>query len=344
MRETLVLVFQALLWPAVSALFTVEKEQSSYEARLHDDIKLVCTFSKVKSLSDLHVIWRRIEPKPEEEVYRYKRGRKMQNFTHPDFRERAHLIHEQLNQNRAVLQLKKLRIKDSGIYQCIVKVGDDGDYDGDYKDITLSVTALHNPVKKKVQKTQLKDEVELSCEFEGYPLAQILWSDGQNINLTEKSRNSTRSTNEDLFNVTTRLAVRRDLSRNYTCSFLTEGRVRQTATFLIPHEIPSGSSHQYVWIGAVVVVLLVIVFVSIFHHRRKHSQKDRRNEASKCSLQFPQTPANTDSLLTVNENRAQIGDITREEHVEKLQTHRDALTQQYSRPVRDEEQTAVIPQ
>lgn len=115
-------------------------EQSSYEARLHEDIQLVCTFSKVKSLSDLHVIWRRIEPKPDEEVYRYRKGRKMQNFTDPQFRERAHLIHEQLNQNRAVLQLKKLRIKDSGIYQCIVKVEDDGDYDGDYKDIKLSVT------------------------------------------------------------------------------------------------------------------------------------------------------------------------------------------------------------
>ncbi|KAA0719686.1 Programmed cell death 1 ligand 1 [Triplophysa tibetana] len=232
----LVLVFQALLWPAVSALFTVDMEQSAYEARLHEDIQLVCTFSQVKSLSDLHVIWRRIDPKPEEEVYRYMRGRKMQNFTDPQFRERAHLIQEQLNQNRAVLQLKKLRIKDSGIYQCIVKVKDDGGYDGDYKDIKLSVTAIHNPVKKNVQKTESKDEVDLSCEFEGYPLPQILWSDGQNKNLTGKSRNSTQSTNEDLFNVTTRLAVRRDLWRNYTCSFLTEGRVRQAATFIIPRE------------------------------------------------------------------------------------------------------------
>lgn len=111
-------------------------EQSSYEARLHHDIKLVCTFSKVKSLSDLRVIWRRIEPKPEEEVYRYTRGRKIQNFTDPEFRERAQLIHEQLNESRAVLHLKKLRIKDSGKYQCFVRVGDDGDY----KDITLSVT------------------------------------------------------------------------------------------------------------------------------------------------------------------------------------------------------------
>lgn len=111
-------------------------EQSSYEAQLHHDIKLVCSFSKVKSLSDLHVIWHRIHPEPEEEVYRYGRGRKMQNFTNPEFRERAQLIHEQLNQSRAVLHLRKLRISDSGIYRCIVRLGDDGDY----KDIRLSVT------------------------------------------------------------------------------------------------------------------------------------------------------------------------------------------------------------
>lgn len=103
-------------------------------------------------------------------------------------------------------------------------------------------TALNNPVKKSVRSTQSKDEVELSCEFEGYPLPQILWSDGHNINLTEKSTNSTRSTNEDLFNVTTRLTVRRDLWRNYTCSFLTEGRVRQTATFIIPREFINSSN------------------------------------------------------------------------------------------------------
>lgn len=328
MRETLVLLFQALLWPAVSALFTVEMEQSSYEAQLHHDIKLVCTFSKVKSLSDLHVIWRRIEPQPEQEVYRYGRGQKMQNFTDPEFRERAQLIHEQLNQSRAVLHLRKLRIKDSGIYRCIVRVADDGDY----KDIRLRVTALHNPVKKKVRKTASNDAVELSCEFEGYPLPQILWSDGHNMNLTERSRNSTRSTNEDLFNITSRLTVRRDLTRNYTCSFLTEGKAKQTATFIIPHEIPLGSSHQYVWIGAVVVVLLVIVFISIIHHRRKHSQKDKKNEALKST----QTPANTDSLLTVNENRPQIGDIMPEEHAEKRQIQKDALTRQY------EEQTAGV--
>ncbi|XP_055036526.2 uncharacterized protein [Misgurnus anguillicaudatus] len=334
MKGLLVLICRALLCSAVSGLFTVDVEQKSYESELHGDVKLVCLFSQVKSLSDLLVIWHRIEPLPEINVYRYERGKEKQNYTNVVFGDRAQLIHEQLSQSRAVLHLKKLRIKDSGTYQCVVKYQQD---DVDYKHITLSVTALNTPIKKSVRKTEVEDEVELSCEFAGYPLAEVLWSDGQTVNLTEKSSKRTRVTDEDLINITSRLTVRRDLVRNYTCSFLTEGKVRQTTTFIIPHEIPASSSHHYVWIGSVIVVLLVIIFISIIYSKRKNGQKDKRSKSSKCPPPFPQTAANNDCLLTIYENTPHPCDITREEHAEKLQTLRDALIQRYSQPITDTE-------
>ncbi|XP_016109986.1 programmed cell death 1 ligand 1-like [Sinocyclocheilus grahami] len=326
MRGTLVIIFQALLWPvSASALFTVGLQESSYEAELHEDVRLVCLFSTVKSLSDLTVIWSRVEPKPAVDVYRLERGRENHIYTSAAFIKRAQLIHEQLNENRAVLHLKKLQIKDSGTYRCIVKEGDDGDY----KQVTLSVTALYTPMKKAIMETG-QDEVELSCESQGFPSARVIWRDGQNTNLTEMSNSTTRSTDEDLIHVISKLTVKRDLVNNYTCSFLVKGEIQQTATFSIPDEFPPHCSTPYVWIVAVVVVLLAIVFISVILRMRKNGQKNRRSE-SKCAFLFPHaSSAITDSLLTVNENKPQTCDLNSEEATEKPLSLRNVLIRQYS--------------
>uniref|UniRef100_A0A673GRW8 Si:ch211-241b2.5 n=1 Tax=Sinocyclocheilus rhinocerous TaxID=307959 RepID=A0A673GRW8_9TELE len=229
------LIISVILICLPPALFTVGLQESSYEAELHEDVRLVCLFSTVKSLSDLTVIWSRVEPKPAVDVYRLERGRENHIYTSAAFIKRAQLIHEQLNENRAVLHLKKLQIKDSGTYRCIVKEADDGDY----KQVSLSVTAPYTPMKKAIMKTG-QDEVELSCESQGFPSAQVIWSDGQNTNLTEMSNSTTRSTDEDLIHVISKLTVKRDLVNNYTCSFLVKGEIQQTATFSIPGESDVG--------------------------------------------------------------------------------------------------------
>ncbi|XP_077089676.1 uncharacterized protein LOC143741159 isoform X1 [Siphateles boraxobius] len=328
MRGTLVLVFQALLWSAVSVsgLFTVNIQKSSYEAEVHGDVELVCVFSAVKRSSDLTVIWTRIDPKPDVDVYRLEKGTENHIYTNDAFRKRAQLIQEQLEKQRAVLRLKKLQIKDSGTYRCIVKEGNEGDY----KQVTLNVTAPYTPIKKSVRKAG-QDEVELSCESQGFPSPQVFWSDGQNTNLTDTSNSSAHYTDEDLVRVLSTLTVRRDLVNNYTCSFLRSGEIQQTASFSIPDEILHECSAQYAWIGAVVVVLLAITFIYVILRRRSHGQKNRRNESSKCALLFPRSSsANTDSLLTVNENRPQTCLITSEEPAENPPSLRHVQTQQYS--------------
>ncbi|XP_052393392.1 uncharacterized protein LOC127941936 isoform X1 [Carassius gibelio] len=327
MRGMLVVIFQALLWPvSASALFTVSLQESTYEAKLHEDVNLECLFSSVKSPSDLTVIWSRVEPKPFVDVYRLERGIENHNYTSAMFIKRAQLIHEQLKDNRAVLHLKKLQIKDSGTYRCIVKDKDDGDY----KQLVLSVTAPYTLIKKAIVKTG-QDEVELSCESQGFPSAQVIWSDGQNTNLTEMSNSTTRSTDEDLVHIISKLTVRRDLVNNYTCSFLVKGGTQQTATFSIPDEIPPHCSTPYAWIVAVLVVLLAIVFISIIVRMRKNGHKTRLSESSNCAFFLPQaSSATTDSLLTVNENKLQICDVISEEATEKPQSLRNVLIRQYS--------------
>uniref|UniRef100_A0A8C2IFG6 Ceramide transporter 1b n=1 Tax=Cyprinus carpio TaxID=7962 RepID=A0A8C2IFG6_CYPCA len=180
--------------------------------------------------------WQLVVEEGEMKVYRLERGKENHLYTSAMFIQRAQLIHEQLKKNRAVLHLKKLQIKDSGTYRCIVKVKDDGDY----KQVTLSVTAPYAPIKKAIMKTG-QDEVELSCESQGFPSAQVIWSGGQqHTNLTEMSNSTTRSTDEDLIHIISKLTVKRDLVNNYTCSFLVKGETQQTATFSIPGESDVG--------------------------------------------------------------------------------------------------------
>jgi len=99
--------------------------------------------------------------------------------------------------------------------------------------LRLCFPAPYTPIKKSVRKTG-QDEVELSCESQGFPSPQVFWSDGQNTNLTETSKSSTLHTDEDVVKVFSTLTVRRDLVNNYTCSFLRSGEVQQTASFSIP--------------------------------------------------------------------------------------------------------------
>ncbi|XP_043085760.1 programmed cell death 1 ligand 1-like [Puntigrus tetrazona] len=260
------------------ALFTVSLQESFYEAELHGDVRLVCLFSKVKSVSDLTVIWSRVEPKPALDVYRLERGAENHNYTSAAFIKRAQLVHEQLSEHRAVLRLNKLRIKDSGTYLCIVKEGDDGDY----KQVTLNVTEKHLKTGE--------DEVELSCESQGFPSAQVLWSDGQSANLTEMSNSTWRPTDEDLLLVSSRLTVRRDLVSNYTCSFLVKGEVRQTATFSIPDDILPHCSGQYMWIIAGVLVLFAIVSTLVIQYRRKMVRKTDKMNHLNALYCFPPLP------------------------------------------------------
>uniref|UniRef100_A0A8C1QGH7 Si:ch211-241b2.5 n=1 Tax=Cyprinus carpio TaxID=7962 RepID=A0A8C1QGH7_CYPCA len=272
-------------------LFTVSLQESVYEAELHGDVKLVCLFSKVKSFSDLTVIWSRVEPKPAEDVYRLERGTENHNYTSAAFIKRAQLIQEQLNENRAVLLLKKLRIKDSGMYRCIVKEGDDGDY----KQVTLNVTAPYTPIKKSIMKTG-QDEVELSCESQGFPSAQVIWSDGQNTNFTEMSNSSTRSTDEDLILIISKLTVKRDLVNNYTCSFLVKGEIQQTATFSIPgelsHRFESCPCFPLLMVSVRQIFLDVgacdIKYVGKDTHKRKTDQLQKKVEECFCCSFFQQ--------------------------------------------------------
>lgn len=128
--DVLLVLFFSLL-----ALFTVQTEQDSYNGELHDKITMGCRFSSIPSVSGISVIWKRVKPTPEEDVYRLVEGIETPNVTSTQFRPRVRLLREELQKFRAVIELSQLRLNDSGTYQCIVIHAGEADY----KQTTLTV-------------------------------------------------------------------------------------------------------------------------------------------------------------------------------------------------------------
>ncbi|KAL6469727.1 hypothetical protein MHYP_G00208460 [Metynnis hypsauchen] len=294
MKRTTFTFLLAMMWPSLQALFTVEPEQDSYDGELHKNIRIACRFSPVESVTQLSVFWQRIEPLPAVEVYRLEKGLENHNFTDKSFQKRARLLKDELEKYRAVLELSQLQMSDSGTYQCVVRLKE-----GDYKKTTLTVQAPYTAVKKGIKRLD-NEKVELSCESQGFPLAHMVWSDGRLQDLTQRSNSSSEKTSEGIYKVTSQVTVNESIINNYTCSILLEGKVRQSATFNIPGEIPEKCkwSHGYAAIGVIAVMCLGFVIASVIVHRRKKGQKNRDSISPLCKSPGPNlSVTSTDSLL-----------------------------------------------
>uniref|UniRef100_A0A3B1K5D0 Si:ch211-241b2.5 n=1 Tax=Astyanax mexicanus TaxID=7994 RepID=A0A3B1K5D0_ASTMX len=265
MKRTIFIFLLAITWPSTQALFTVTSEQDSYDGELHKKITMGCRFSPVEKsqISQLSVIWQRVEPLPVMEVYRLEKGVEIRNVTDGQFQNRAQLLKDELKKFRAVLELFPLQISDSGTYQCIVK-----HKEADYKKTTLTVRAPYRPVRKNIRRLN-NEEVELSCESQGFPLAHVDWSEEE---LTRRMNNTSEKTSEGTYKLTSRVTVTGNVIKNYTCSFMEEKKTGPSATFNIPGEIPvrSNWSHGYAAVGVISVMCLGFAVTSlILHWRRK---------------------------------------------------------------------------
>ncbi|XP_026860082.2 uncharacterized protein si:ch211-241b2.5 [Electrophorus electricus] len=284
----------AVTWPSVQALFTVEAEQDSYYAELHSEIKMACRFSRMQSSELLTVIWQRIVPTPIEDVYRLERGLENNNFTNERFRGRAQLVKEDLLKFRAVLELSQLQLNDSGMYRCIVK-----HQDVDYKQTKLTIWAPYTSVKKNIRRTGT-EEVELSCQSQGFPLAKVIWRDGRLQSLMQGSRSTNETTSEGTWNITSRVTVHTNVISNYTCSFESENRDSQEATFRIPDEIfpeECQRCHASVAIAVVAVIVIVAVTSLVLHRRRKGQTHGRSSSMAKCISDANLMMTSTDFFL-----------------------------------------------
>ncbi|XP_068508880.1 programmed cell death 1 ligand 2-like isoform X2 [Syngnathus scovelli] len=213
-------------------------------------------------------------------------GLEQDSFQHPDFKGRARLLTEEIKDGRAILQVSRLRINDSGNYQCVVQTRNGVNY----TDIKLSVTAPYKTVTKTISKTVTGGKLVLTCLSEGYPMSTVAWEDGHGRNLNAST--SVVTTDEGLYRITSGIQVGSWQENNYTCRFDSRS---SSATFLIPDETqkPKENANNAVVIGACIVIVftIVLVIVLILWWQKGHSRKEQK-------ISWKQKEEETNSIFT----------------------------------------------
>lgn len=118
-----------------SALFTVEAPKSLYTAELGSNVTMECVFpvnGKLK-FRDLSVIWEK-KDEVRKDVYILLKGKEDSGSQHSDFQGRIKLLKENLDFGQSLLQISNVKLRDAGLYHCLIEYGG-----ADYKTINLKV-------------------------------------------------------------------------------------------------------------------------------------------------------------------------------------------------------------
>uniref|UniRef100_A0A8C9ELQ4 Ig-like domain-containing protein n=1 Tax=Pavo cristatus TaxID=9049 RepID=A0A8C9ELQ4_PAVCR len=182
MEKLLLLHIFLFCWRSLNALFTVEAPKSLYTAELGSNVTMECVFpvnGKLK-FGDLSVIWEK-KDEVRKDVYILVKGKEDSESQHSDFQGRTKLLKENLDLGQSLLQISNVKLRDAGLYHCLIEYGG-----ADYKTINLKVQAPYRTITQEVVSTGDK-EWKLTCQSEGYPKAEVMWQNGECQDLTDKA-------------------------------------------------------------------------------------------------------------------------------------------------------------
>ncbi|KFP85212.1 Programmed cell death 1 ligand 1, partial [Apaloderma vittatum] len=210
------------------ALFTVEVPQQLYVVEYGNNVTMECRFPVNGSLNLelLTVVWeqKRQGQLKSKEVYTLRNGKALPPSQDHDYIGRAALLHSELKLGRAVLQITRVKITDAGSYLCLIE------YQGvDYKYITLEVKASYKRINTQVIRIPAEDKFVFICQSEGFPLAEVFWRNEKNFNLSGSANTTYTLTADSLYNVTSTLMFKPNMSENYSCVFWNKELSRETS-------------------------------------------------------------------------------------------------------------------
>ncbi|XP_045145265.1 programmed cell death 1 ligand 2 isoform X2 [Echinops telfairi] len=176
-----------------AALFTVTVPREHYVVDHGSNVTLECDFDTGGPV-DLGALTAQLQ--------------KMKNNTAlPN--EKAVLLQEPLDQGQALFHIARVLVSDAGRYRCLIVHKDAWDY----KYLTLEVRASYKHISTSVHKVPGTDEVELTCQAEGYPLAEVIWP-----NVSIPANTSHTKTPEGLYWVTSVLQLKPQPGQNFSCA------------------------------------------------------------------------------------------------------------------------------
>ncbi|XP_018601987.1 programmed cell death 1 ligand 1-like [Scleropages formosus] len=234
------------------AFFTVEISSPSYQAELYGDVALECRFPPGDGTVPLSVFWGRLQPGQNLVVYNMINGQEDLNSQDFSYRGRVNLKKEELSKGRAVLHISHLRMNDSGRYQCLLEMGS-----VDYKQTTLTVKASYRNITATILQScsQPAGQVMLECHAEGFPLAQVHWTDAFGVHLPTASINTSHKMSTDgLFVVMSRAILSASCGEAYSCVYVTDQEKTSASLYLSTTKSSSVSKLS----GAVVAVVCIL--------------------------------------------------------------------------------------
>ncbi|KFP02725.1 Programmed cell death 1 ligand 1, partial [Calypte anna] len=212
--KPLILYIFLFYWHFLNALFTVEAPKSLYTVERGNNVTMECTFPvhEKSEFRDLSISW---EKKDElrKQVYALIKGVEDFKSQHSDFKGRINLLKENLKLGQSVLQITDVKLRDAGIYRCVIGYGV-----ADYKTISLKVKAPYRTITQGMVSPG-DNEWKLMCQSEGYPLAEVIWQNKEYEDLTYKANTSYETGSDQLYHVTSTLTIKSRVGENFYCIF-----------------------------------------------------------------------------------------------------------------------------
>ncbi|XP_053158854.1 programmed cell death 1 ligand 1 isoform X2 [Hemicordylus capensis] len=296
--ETLLFVYLLVSqFHFLNALFTVEAYNPLYVAEYGNNVTMECRFpveGQLK-LEQLSIIWEKKE-EPSKKVYKLHKGKEDLKTQHSIFRNRVALFKDKLSLGHVVLQVTKVTFTDAGIYLCIV------DYEGaDYKDLLLDVIVPYRNIRSTIIPIHAIDgpkEWELTCQSEGYPVAEVFWNTKDRPVLLNKANTTYKRGPNQLYHVTSMLRVNINVTGTFYCIFWNKVyQENTTATLNVtgpPQHIQRMNRRLH--FGTVAVVCAILGSLLLFAFWSKIMDRSRRLG---CNLQITSEKSNGRNYITV---------------------------------------------
>ncbi|KAM6109128.1 programmed cell death 1 ligand 2-like [Phoenicopterus ruber ruber] len=282
----------------VSALFTVEVPQQLYVVEYGSNVTMECRFpvNGLLNLGLLTVVWeqKRQGQSKSKEVYTLRNGKAFLPSQHHDYIGRAALLHSELKLGRAILQITGVKITDAGSYLCLIE------YQGvDYKFITLEVKASYKRINTQVMRKPGEDKFVFMCQSEGFPLAEVFWQNEKNFNLSGSANTTYTLTADGLYNVTSILTFKPNMSENYSCVFWNKELNGETSAHISTSALMktqySGQKSLMLFIIPTCVMIAVLLPALIIFQKRKSFQNGQPKKDRKRKLNPSQKDDNSKS-------------------------------------------------
>ncbi|XP_066224185.1 programmed cell death 1 ligand 1 [Saccopteryx leptura] len=242
--------------------FTITVTKDWYVVEYGSNVTMECKFPVAEELDLLAlVVYWQMEDK---KVIQFVNGKENLKAQHSSYSQRAHLLKDQLLFGKAALQITDVKLQDAGVYCCLISYGG-----ADYKRITLKVYAPYRKINQRISVDPATSEHELTCQAEGYPEAEVMWTSGDHQVLIGKTTITSSRREEKLYNVTSTIRINTTANEIFYCTFWRSGlEENSTAELVIPEPVPVQENQRTHLAIMGAILLLLVVLATVFCLKR----------------------------------------------------------------------------